>query len=101
MFEIYIKKYKLGFVLEILSLDEIFALIENKYQKENTIANRFCYTPAEIENFCKRLDFVQKAQDTLTKEDIIECVEMIIPLTKSAQDGLNKMVAQKELFIEI
>lgn len=82
--------------------DEIFAEIENKYQKDNTIANRFPYTPAEIENFCKRLDFVKKAEgNNFKKEDILECVEMIIPLTKSAQDGLNKMVAQKELFIEI
>lgn len=102
MFEIYIKKYNLDFVLKIMNLDEIFAEIENKYQKDNTIANRFPYTPAEIENFCKRLDFVKKAEgDNFKKEDILECVEMIIPLTKSAQDGLNKMVAQKELFIEI
>lgn len=102
MFEIYIKKYKLDFALEIMSLDEIFAEIENKYQKDNTIANRFPYTPAEIENFCKRLDFVKKAEgENFKRDDIIECVEMIIPLTKSAQDGLNKMVAQKELFIEI
>lgn len=102
MFEIYIKKYKLGFAIEIMSLEEIFAEIENKYQKDNTIANRFPYTPAEIENFCKRLDFVKKAEgDNFSKDDILECVEMIIPLTKSAQEGLNKMVAQKELFIEI
>lgn len=102
MFDIYIKKYKLDFVLKLMNLDEIFAEIENKYQKDNTIANRFPYTPAEIENFCKRLDFVKKAEgDNFKKEDILECVEMIIPLTKSAQDGLNKMVAQKELFIEI
>ena len=67
------------------------------WQKEG-----FPYTPAEIENFCKRLDFVKKAEgENFKREDIIECVEMIIPLTKSAQDGLNKMVAQRELFIEI
>lgn len=102
MFEIYIKKYKLDFALKLMSLDEIFAEIENKYQRDNVIANRFPYTPAEIENFCKRLDFVKKAEgDNFKREDIVECVEMIIPLTKSAQDGLNKMVAQKELFIEI
>lgn len=102
MFKIYIKKYELDFMLELMDLDEIFTEIESKYQKENMIANRFPYTPAEIENFCKRLDFVKKAkEENFTKEDIIKCVEMIIPLTKSAQDGLNKMVAQKELFIEI
>lgn len=103
MFNIYIKKYKLEFLLKIMSLEEIFTEIENKYQKENMIANRFPYTPAEIENFCKRLDFIKKAegQENFKKEYILECIEMIIPLTKSAQDGLNKMVAQKELFIEI
>lgn len=103
MFNIYIKKYELNFMLEIMSLDEIIAEIENTYQRENTISSRFPYTPAEIENFCKRLDFIKKAEgkENFKKDYIIECVKMIIPLTKSAQDGLNKMVAQKELFIEI
>lgn len=102
MFNIYIKKFKLDYVLDIMSLEKIIAVIENKYQKENVEAQRFPYTPAEIENFCKRLDFVKKAEgDNFGEKDIVECVDMIIPLTKSARDGLNKMVAQKELFIEI
>lgn len=102
MFEIYLKKYELDFVLKLMNLDEIFAEIESKYQRDNVIANRFPYTPAEIENFCKRLDFLKKANGkNFKREDILECVQMIIPLTKSAQDGLNKMIAQKELFIEI
>lgn len=102
MFDIYLKKYKLDFVLELMSLDEIFAEIEHCYQKDNPIANRFPYTPAEIENFCKRLDFVKKAEDeNFKKEHILECIEMIIPLGKSARKGIEKMVAQKELFIEI
>lgn len=102
MFKIYIKKYQLNLMLEIMKLDEIFTEIENKYQKENVIANRFPYTPAEIENLCKRIDFIKKAKgQSIEKEDIIKCIEMIIPLTKSAQEGLSKMVGQKELFIEI
>lgn len=123
MFNIYIKKYKLDFVLDIMNeddnnkqivnddnhnefenraLENIFAIIEKEYQQENSIRERFPYTPAEIENFCKRLDFVKKAVgDNFSKDDITECVKMIIPLTTSAKDGLNKMVAQKELFIEI
>lgn len=102
MFNIYIKKFKLDYVLEIMNLEKIIAVIENKYQKENVEAQRFPYTPAEIENFCKRLDFVKKAEgNNFGEKDILECVDMIIPLTKSARDGLNKMVAQKELFIEI
>ena len=101
MFEIYFKKYKLDFVLELMSLDEIFAEIEHLYQRDNPISDRFPYTPAEIENFCKRLDFVNKAEENFRKEHILECVELIIPLGKSARKGIEKMSAQKELFIEI
>ena len=102
MFEIYFKKYKLNFVLDLMSLDEIFAEIEHHYQKDNPISNRFPYTPAEIENFCKRLDFVKKAEDeNFKKEHILESIEMIIPLGKSARKGIEKMNAQRELFIEI
>ncbi|CAD7289513.1 hypothetical protein LMG7974_01590 [Campylobacter majalis] len=102
MFEIYIRKFKLDFMLEIVSLDKIFALIENLYQKDNPIPNKFPYTPAEIENFCKRIDFLKKAKgDDFSESDIKNCVAMIIPLGKSAKDGINKMAGQKELFIEI
>lgn len=101
MFEIYIQKYDLKAILSIMNLDEISAEIEGFYQKDNPISNRFPYTPAEIENFCKRLDFVKKAEDKIEKEHILECIKMIIPLGKSARKGIEKMVAQKELFIEI
>lgn len=102
MFEIYIRKFKLDYMLEIMNLDKIFALIENLYQKDNPISNKFPYTPAEIENFCKRIDFLKKAKgDDFSTNDIKDCVAMIIPLGKSAKDGINKMVGQKELFIEI
>ena len=62
MFELYIKKFKIAFMLKIMLLDELFAEIEDKYQKENPLANKFPYTPAEIENFCKRIDFLKKAK---------------------------------------
>lgn len=103
MFNIYIKKYNLKFVLEeIMNLDSIFAEIEAIYQKENPISNRFPYTPAEIENFCKRLDFCKKAKgNEFSKKDVIDCIKLIIPLVKSAKEGIEKMVAQSELFIEI
>lgn len=102
MFEIYIKKYKLDFMIELMSLDTIFAYIEKMYQKENPLSNKFPYTPAEIENFCKRVDFLKKAKNNdFCIDDIKNCIEMIIPLGKSAKDGINKMAGQKELFIEI
>lgn len=102
MFELYIKKFKIAFMLKIMPLDELFAEIEDKYQRENPLANKFPYTPAEIENFCKRIDFLKKAKgDEFSQDDIINCIDMIIPLAKSAKDGINKMAGQKELFIEI
>ena len=102
MFKLYIKKFKIAFMLEIMDLEELFAEIEEKYQRENPLANKFPYTPAEIENFCKRIDFLKKAKsDDFSRDDVINCIEMIIPLAKSAKDGINKMAGQKELFIEI
>ncbi|ECK2550145.1 ATP-binding protein [Campylobacter jejuni] len=102
MFNIYIKSYKLNFVLEIMNLEQIFAEIENLYQKDNVIPERFPYTPAEIENLCKRIDFMKKAKgENFKKEDVIECIKLIIPLVKSAKEGIQKMAAQAELFTEI
>ena len=102
MFHIYIKKFQLDSILEIMKLDDILAEIEKKYQRDNNESSRFPYTPAEIENFCKRLDFLRKAQgDNLSVNDIVENVNMIIPLIKSADEGANKMWGQKELFVEV
>ena len=42
-----------------------------------------------------------KGVENITKQDIVECVEMIIPIVKTAREGINRMVGQKELFTEI
>ncbi|EAK5749290.1 ATP-binding protein, partial [Campylobacter lari] len=102
MFKIYIKKYNLNFIFDFMELEGIFAEIEALYQKDNPIPDRFPYTPAEIENFCKRLDFCKKAKkDSFNVDDIEESIKLIIPLIKSAKEGIEKMAAQQELFIEI
>ncbi|EAI7269860.1 ATP-binding protein, partial [Campylobacter lari] len=102
MFEIYIKKYNLNFIFDFMNLEGIFAEIEALYQQDNPIPDRFPYTPAEIENFCKRLDFCKKAKkDSFNIDDIEESIRLIIPLIKSAKEGIEKMAAQQELFIEI
>ena len=103
IFNIYIKKLNIGFIYQILDIDELFSEIEKKYQRDNNVSARFPYTAAEIENFCKRIDFVRKAKgaENITKQDIVECVEMIIPIVKTAREGINRMVGQKELFTEI
>lgn len=103
IFNIYIKKLNIGFIYQIFDIDELFSEIEKKYQRDNNVSARFPYTAAEIENFCKRIDFVRKAKgvENITKQDIVECVEMIIPIVKTAREGINRMVGQKELFTEI
>lgn len=101
IFNIYIKKFKLEFVLDIVSLDNIMAEVEHKYQDFNNQASRFPYTASEIETFCKRLSFVNMAKGCVDQEDVIESVSMIIPIIKSSQEGINRITAQKELFLEI
>lgn len=101
IFAIYFKKFKLDFVKEIMSLDNIMAEVEHRYQDFNNQASRFPYTASEIETFCKRLSFVYMAKGYLDQEDVIESVAMIIPIIKSSQEGINRITAQKELFLEI
>ena len=110
IFNIYIKKFKLQDIFKdeksggVISLESVFAEIEETYQKDNPANYRFCYTSAEIENFCKRLDFVRMGKDegeSITKDDILESIEMIIPIVISAQEGVSKMLAQRKLFKEI
>lgn len=104
IFELYIKKFKIADVFESVSMkiDELLIEIKNKYQKNNPSPDRFPYSPAEIETFCKRIDFLRKAKnDELDKTDIAKNIEMIIPIIRSAEKGITKMTGQMELFVEI
>ena len=102
--ELYIKKFNLSEIFENISMNinELMIEIKEIYQKENVATGRFPYSPAEIENFCKRLDFLRKAKnENLDKNDIKENIKMIIPIIKSAKKGVSKMLGQAELFVEI
>jgi SpoVK/Ycf46/Vps4 family AAA+-type ATPase len=101
IFDIYFKKFKIDFIRDIYSMDNIMAEIEHQYQEFNNQSSRFPYTASEIETFCKRLSFVNMAKDNINQGDVIETVSMIIPIIKSSQEGINRITAQKELFLEI
>lgn len=101
IFRLYSKVYKLESIIEDLTLDEVISMVEDEYKQMNSQVNRFPYTPAEIETFFKLLDFKRKAQKELDHKTVAEVISLVIPLIKSAKDGINKMVAQKELFKEI
>jgi SpoVK/Ycf46/Vps4 family AAA+-type ATPase len=101
IFCLYAKVFALQSVFEIMDLETMISIVEDKYQKDNDQAHLFPYTPSEIENLFKRIDFMRKARGELSVEIIEDCIEKIIPIIKSAKEGVNKMVAQKELFLEI
>lgn len=101
IFTLYSKVYNLESIIEELTLDEVVSMVEDKYKVVNSQANRFPYTPAEIETFFKLLDFKRKAEKELNQDTVEEVIDLVIPLIKSAKEGINKMVAQKELFKEI
>jgi hypothetical protein len=84
------------------------AIVSTEYNKDNSQPHLFPYSPAEIETFCKLLDFLRKAKSSdgnenviFTNEDIKETVSAVIPIIQSAQEGTNKMAAQKSLFREV
>ena len=103
IFEMYIKKLGLEILTMLINLDELMVAIDDTYRADNSQANKFCYTPAEIESFLKRIAFLRlaKSEEGLTKEDILGCIKLFIPILTSAKEGINKIAAQKELFVEI
>ena len=103
IFEMYIKKLGLEILTMLINLDELRVAIDDTYRADNSQANKFCYTPAEIESFLKRIAFLRlaKSEEGLTKEDILGCIKLFIPILTSAKEGINKIAAQKELFVEI
>ncbi|MBR8466483.1 ATP-binding protein [Campylobacter sp. faydin G-140] len=101
LFEMYIKKYDLEILTSIYCIDDIIAEIENEYRDSNLQANRFCYTPSEIQSFIKRLKFLMIAKGSITQEDIEKNIKLFIPIIKTSQKGIAKILAQKELFVEI
>lgn len=101
IFNIYVKKFSLEVLWSIYSIDDLMADIEKEYRKHVSTANRFCYTPAEIESFLKRIAFLKMTNNEFTREDVLETIKLMIPIVKSAEAGIDKISAQKELFVEI
>ncbi len=99
--KLYAKKFNLESIFNICNVDDIINIIEDKYLKENAQANRFPYSPSEIETFFKLLEFKQMARGQITEEIIIDVVDSVIPIIKTAKDGINAMIGQRELFLEI
>ena len=92
IFEMYIKKLDLNILTMLIDLDELMVEIDNTYRKDNSQPNKFCYTPAEIESFLEQ---------GLSKEDILGCIKLFIPIITSAKEGIDKIAAQRDLFVEI
>lgn len=101
IFAMYIKKYDLNSIYQITDIDELLAEIEAIYRDDNPQANKFCYTPSEIQSFVKKLKFTAIANEALTKDDIKNTIAKFIPLIKTSKEGIAKIIAQKELFVEI
>lgn len=100
VFEIYLSKLKIKDELEqVMTLDNILTQIEQAYQKDNNDPDKFPYTSAEIETFCKKLAFYKLVYGEINIDHILNTIRLIIPIIKSAQEGINRMLAQKELFL--
>ena len=100
-FKLYIKKYNLSAVINLYGLEELINNISKTYESINLQAKNFIYTPSEIATFFKKLNFERMAGVEINKEVIERTILEIVPISKSAQEGISKIIAQKELFVEI
>lgn len=101
LFNLYIKKYKIEMIMNLYEIDLLMKDIDNEYEASNVQSRRFIYTPSEIATFVSRLAFFKMAEQEITKDVIKRNIKEIVPIAKSAQEGINKIIAQKELFVEI
>ena len=100
-FNLYAKKYKLETALEMYGTTKLIKDIGKEYEEINPQSKNFIYTPSEIATFFKKLDFERLSGETITQELMKTTIKEIVPIIKSAQDGVKKIIAQKELFVEI
>lgn len=105
-FELYMKKLNVSldgvmYKNKLLSLKEMAIEVEQKYKEHNTQPSKFPYTPAEIEQFVKKLNFANLAHGCIREEDINDAIEMIIPILSTAKNSISRMLAQKNLFYEV
>lgn len=100
-FQIYMKKFGLEIIASTHPIKKIMMNCESYYGKERKVANHFVYTAGEIESFCKQLYFLKLAKGGAIKEsDITDTIQKVIPIWKTSQEGISKMLGQKELFSE-
>lgn len=100
-FDLYIRKYELDFMGNLYGVEKLIKKIDEIYESINSQPKNFIYTPSEIAAFCKKLHFEKIVGTDITSELIEQNIHDIIPIIKSAQKGVNILLAQKELFVEL
>lgn len=75
--------------------------MSNTYKDARVDNNRFCYTHSEIQSFCYKLYFYKISGIEITTELIEDTIKQFIPLIKTGREGIQRIIGQKELFIEI
>lgn len=75
--------------------------MSNTYKDARVDNNRFCYTHSEIQSFCYKLYFYKISGIEFTTELIEDTIKQFIPLIKTGREGIQRIIGQKELFIEI
>lgn len=95
-FNLYAKKYKLEMALDMYGVAKLIKDIGDEYEEINPQSKNFIYTPSEIATYFKRLDFERLAGETISKELMTATIKEIVPIIKSAQEGVKKIIAQKE-----
>lgn len=101
IFKIYFNKYRLTFIENIISIRKIINRMSNTYKDARVDNNRFCYTHSEIQSFCYKLYFYKISGIEITTELIEDTIKQFIPLIKTGREGIQRIIGQKELFIEI
>ncbi len=102
LFDMYLSKYKItNTVIRAIDLETLTYTIEKIHASSRVENERFVYTHSEIASFCKKLYFLTLANVEITEEIIKRNIELFIPLTRTSKEGIQAIIGQKELFIEI
>ena len=94
--EAFCKRLKCDFENEV-----IMHFPEVRWRKEIVQPDKFVYTPAEIENYVKEWFSYKVNNEKVTDEHYEEMADRMQPLQVAMKDGINKILAQKSLFIEV
>ena len=75
--------------------------MKNTYSDIRVQNDRFCYTHSEIQSFCYKLYFYKISEVEINIDLINATINQFIPLIKTGREGIQRIIGQKELFIEI